>query len=140
MPAWLTATPDQLFSADNLYGRFAGVQKIANMAVIPAHDNSEMYSYIDKLVAWEADLDESGLTQLTADNDDAAGLFTEDSNSLKSLLPAGNLSSPDIYLKDIFADGKNIDDARAALFSVLNDGGVHICELPRSWRHGQVNA
>ena len=85
LPAWLTATPDGLFSADNLYGRFAGVQKIANLNLIPAHDNSEMYSYIDKLVAWEANLDESGLTQLTADNDDAAGLFTEDSNSLKSL-------------------------------------------------------
>ena len=121
VPAWMTATPNGLFAADNLYGRFANEQKIA-IGRIPVHDNAGMYSYVDKLSAWQAGLSTSGLVQLMADNDDAAGAFTDDSNGLKSLIPGGKLAPGDIYLKDIFADGGDINTARTALLSALNAG------------------
>ncbi|HDH08433.1 MAG TPA: hypothetical protein ENG96_03010, partial [Gammaproteobacteria bacterium] len=121
VPAWMTATPNGLFAADNLYGRFANEQKIA-IGRIPVHDNAGMYSYVDKLTAWQAGLGASGKVQLMADNDDVAGAFTDDSNGLKSLIPGGKLAADDIYLKDIFADGGDINTARTALLSALNAG------------------
>ncbi len=122
MPALLTSTPDGLFAADNLYGRFNNEQKMA-VGRIPAHDNSEVISYVAKLNAWQDGLNSRpGLTQLVADDDDLAGAFTNDSNGLKSLIPAGKVAAGDVYLKDVFDNGGDINSARTSLVSALNAG------------------
>ena len=134
VPALLTATPDGLFAADNLYGRFGNEQKIA-IGRIPAHDNAELRGYVEKLQSWEAGLDGSGLVQLAADDDDAAGAFTAASNALKGLIPADRLAAEDIYLQAFKAGNGGIDAARTALFDALDSGRDMVNYLG----HGGVN-
>jgi Peptidase family C25 len=135
VPVLLTATPDGLFAADNLYGRFGNEQKIA-IGRIPAHDNAELLGYVEKLQSWETGLDGSGLVQLMADDDDAAGPFTDDSDALKALIPAHQLAAGDIYLKDYKAGNGGIDAAPNRAVRSIGER-PRPGQLPRSWGRRQ---
>jgi uncharacterized repeat protein (TIGR01451 family) len=91
VPPAMVPTPYGLFASDTWYADAAG-SHVPSFALgrLPARTNAELQAAVDKIVAYEAA--PTGpweqATLFAADDPDAGGAFTADSNGLIALLPA----------------------------------------------------
>ncbi len=115
--------PNGLFATDLVMGDVVGDDGVPEVAIgrIPVLSNQELLDYVDKLSAFETRGPESvygrpgGRVLLLADRPDEVGYFSNDSDGLARMVPAGLLAER-IHLSDM-----EITEARSALFDALDD-------------------
>ena len=121
MPIILGSTPYGLHATDGRFGDVVGDDGVPEISIgrIPALSESELSGYVAKLEAYEAG---SGTWQSTilalADNADAAGNFSQDSDLITALFP------PSFDVESIYLDALPVGDARAALLPAWDAGAL----------------
>ncbi|MBN1552507.1 hypothetical protein JW979_13615 [bacterium] len=119
MPVKLIGTPHGLIASDNRYGDVAKHDGVPEIIVgrIPVVTASELDTYIDKIISYEAS---DGTWQdrvlLLADNPDRGGDFTAASETIASVIPE-TIDVRKIYLQD-----HTVSDARRAIQYEISNG------------------
>jgi uncharacterized repeat protein (TIGR01451 family) len=117
VPPLMAATPMGLYSSDTLFGEIdqSGVPKIA-IGRLPVLTPEELTDAITKIKAYEGSTGNNIL--MVADTPDGGGDFTDDSDSITSLIP-GQYTVTNIYLSD-----DPMNEARSLLSAGFNNGAI----------------
>lgn len=122
LPPLMVLTPYGLYPSDNRLADVVGNDGVPEMAVgrLPVLTSTELGMLTEKLMAYEGaqDGDWRKMVLMAADNPDAAGYFTGDSDALFALLPDGYRNE-----RNKFYLGVGVD-ARGRLLKALNDGAL----------------
>ncbi|MCP4657331.1 MAG: hypothetical protein GY856_18120, partial [bacterium] len=120
LPPLMVAAGWGLYASDNRLADLVGEDGVPEVAIgrIPVETAEQLDAYVDKVIAYELDQDESwtGQVLLAADDPDVTGQYTIDSDSLAALVPR-TLVKNRIYL-----GWMGIAEASAALIQTLNAG------------------
>ncbi len=118
LPIVLVGTPYGLVGSDNILADLVGDDAVPEVAIgrLPIVSSDEFAAYNDKVEAYDVSSGPwQGRAILVADNPDAAGQFTSESNTIAGLWPSYEQTS--IHLEEM-----TTADARAALQAAWNDG------------------
>lgn len=119
LPPLMVQTRDGLFSSDLRFGDVTGNDGVPEIAVgrLSVLTAAELDVYVEKLIAYEKRTPVVGeKLLLLADNPDAGGDFTQASQALEALLPAGHAS------QRLTLEGSTAASVRTELFAALAEG------------------
>jgi hypothetical protein len=120
VPTLLAASPDGLFSSDVVLADLTGDDGVPEIALgrIPVISSEALQDYIAKIQAHETA--EPDVWQrrvlMAADQPDAGGNFTADSEGMASILP------PERQIEKIYLASMPVATARQALITSINEG------------------
>ena len=160
IPTLLATSPEGLFASDVLFADLEGDDGRPEIALgrLPVLTAQELNDYTAKIQAHEATAAGEWQRQilLTADNPDAAGNFTADSETLAAMLPAAGYSATSVYLDVVVGRRRKAEDhldaindpvsGGASVFNYIGHGSltymaderlcssVAMCRWTRQWR------
>jgi hypothetical protein len=123
VPPLLVGTPAGLVASDVSLGDLAGDDGVPEVAVgrLPVLDSQALLDYVAKVQTWEAVPPGAwpGTVLMVADNPDAAGGFTVDSDRVAALVP------PEHGVEKVYLTSLTPDAAHQAILAALG-GGVMV--------------